>query len=119
MCKNFPDIYEKMKQLHKKKLLDFLDGTYSQAHLQALTSDSNWRQFECGQQIYKKLFGNVDEIISPVFVRMGNGMKSFYSFADENFRATAIYSKNGEIWISGYELPGGKSKKIQGVENSK
>jgi hypothetical protein len=56
LCKNFSDIYEWMKRHYKRRSLDFLDGTYSQAHLQVLTSESNWRQFEYGIEIYKDLF---------------------------------------------------------------
>ena len=56
LCKNYKDIYERMKNQYKNGSLDFLDGTYSQAHLQVLTSESNWRQFEYGSEIYKSLF---------------------------------------------------------------
>jgi len=56
MCINFPDVYKRIKHLYKKGSLDFLDGTYSQAHLQVLSSESNWRQFEYGLEIYKELF---------------------------------------------------------------
>jgi len=56
MCESFPDVYERMKKLYATGSLDFLDGTYSQAHLQSLTSESNWRQFEYGLEVYKTLF---------------------------------------------------------------
>jgi len=56
MCRRFPDVYAWMKRLYKQGKLDFLDGTYSQAHLQVLSSESNWRQFEFGHEIYEKLF---------------------------------------------------------------
>jgi len=56
LCKNYPDIYEWMIRHYKQGSLDFLDGTYSQAHLQVLTSESNWRQFEYGLEIYTELF---------------------------------------------------------------
>jgi hypothetical protein len=56
MARSFPDVYAWMKRLYKKGSLDFLDGTYSQAHLQVLGSESNWRQFEYGQKVYKELF---------------------------------------------------------------
>jgi len=56
MVRDFPKVYERMKKLYQKGSLDFVDGTYSQAHLQVLGSESNWRQFEYGLDIYKKLF---------------------------------------------------------------
>ncbi len=56
MVRSFPDVYARLKKLYKNGSLDFLDGSYSQAHLQVLGSESNWRQFEYGNGIYKDLF---------------------------------------------------------------
>lgn len=53
----FPELLEEMKEQYRKGSLDFLDGTYSQAHLQVFGSESNWRQFEYGHEIYKNLIG--------------------------------------------------------------
>jgi hypothetical protein len=52
----FPDVLEGMQKQYRKGSLDFMDGTYSQAHLQVLGSESNWRQFEYGLEIYRDLF---------------------------------------------------------------
>ena len=62
MVENFPEVYTRMKDLYKKGSLDFLDGTYSQAHLQVLGSESNWRQFEYGLEVYKRLFDKKTDI---------------------------------------------------------
>ena len=56
MARKFPDVYDRIKKLHEKGSLDFLDGTYSQAHLHVLGAESNWRQFEYGLEVYKELF---------------------------------------------------------------
>lgn len=70
MVRSFPDVYARLKKLYKNGLLDFLDGSYSQAHLQVLGSESNWRQFEYGQKVYKELFDkNVD-----VYARQETGL---------------------------------------------
>ncbi|MQY78201.1 MAG: hypothetical protein GH151_03275 [Bacteroidetes bacterium] len=53
----FPELLEEMKEQYRKGSLDFLDGTYSQAHLQVFGSESNWRQFEYGLEVYKNLIG--------------------------------------------------------------
>ncbi len=45
-----------MKRQFMKGSLDFVNGSYSQAHLQVLGSESNWRQFEYGLKIYRDLF---------------------------------------------------------------
>jgi hypothetical protein len=54
--RDFPQLFEKMQELHKKGRLDFVDGTFSQPHLQSLSSESNWRQFEYGKDFFKKYF---------------------------------------------------------------
>ena len=45
-----------MKKQFQKGSLDFVNGSYSQPHLQVLGSESNWRQFEYGLEIYRDLF---------------------------------------------------------------
>ena len=52
----FPDILAGMKRQFRKGSLDFVNGSYSQAHLQVLGSESNWRQFDYGLEIYRDLF---------------------------------------------------------------
>jgi hypothetical protein len=52
----FPDILTKMQEMHRRGVLDFVNGTYSEPHLQVLSSESNWRQFEYGLPVFKKLF---------------------------------------------------------------
>lgn len=56
MTDRFPNVLESMRKHFDKGSLDFVDGTYSQAHLQVIGSESNWRQFEYGLIIYKNLF---------------------------------------------------------------
>jgi len=64
MCQRFPDVHRWMKKLYEKGSVDFLDGTYSQAHLQVLGSESNWRQFEYGHEVYKELFDKKVDVYS-------------------------------------------------------
>jgi hypothetical protein len=45
-----------MKRQFQKGSLDFVNGSYSQPHLQVLGSESNWRQFEYGLEIYRDLY---------------------------------------------------------------
>jgi len=56
ISQKFPDIRDDMKKQFLKGSLDFVNGTYSQPHLQVLSSESNWRQFEYGLEIYRDLF---------------------------------------------------------------
>jgi hypothetical protein len=57
LAERFPDILEGMKKHYRNGKLDFIDGSYSQAHLQVLGSESNWRQFEYGLEVYEELIG--------------------------------------------------------------
>ncbi len=56
MARDFPEVVKKMKEMYDKGSLDFLDGSFSQPHLQAVGSESNWRQFEEGLEVFEKLF---------------------------------------------------------------
>lgn len=70
MAQRFPDTYAGLKGHYEKGTLDFLDGTYSQAHLHVLGSESNWRQFEYGQEIYRDLF----DMHPTVYARQETGL---------------------------------------------
>ncbi len=56
MARDYPEAVEKMRQSHKKGGLDFIGGSFSQPHFQILGPESNWRQFELGHEIFKRLF---------------------------------------------------------------
>jgi hypothetical protein len=57
IAEKFPDVINDAKGLFEKGRLDFLNGTYAQPHLHIFGSESNWRQFEMGLEIYSRLFG--------------------------------------------------------------
>jgi hypothetical protein len=57
IAEKFPDVIAGMKDLYEKGRLDFVNGTYAQPHLHTLGSESNWRQFETGLEVYKRFFG--------------------------------------------------------------
>ena len=50
-----PEVFSEMLKLVKDGQCTFYNGTYSQPHLQTLSSESNFRQFEWGARIYKEL----------------------------------------------------------------
>lgn len=56
-ARDFPQAFGKLKQAFDSGRVDFLNGTYSQPHLQLFHSESNWRQFEMGLEVYERLFG--------------------------------------------------------------
>ncbi len=57
IARDFPDVIVQMQKMHNRGVFDFVNGTYSGAHLQILSSESNWRQFEYGLEVFEKLFG--------------------------------------------------------------
>jgi hypothetical protein len=86
LCENYKDIYRWMKRHYRNGSLDFLDGTYSQAHLHVLTSESNWRQFEYGLEIYRALFDKEVDVYARqetgLHFQLPQLLKKFkYSFA--------------------------------------
>ncbi|MHB1346834.1 MAG: glycoside hydrolase family 38 N-terminal domain-containing protein [Candidatus Humimicrobiaceae bacterium] len=53
---DYPEIKKDFLQLLDEKRISFVGGTYGQAHLQTLSSESNYRQLEEGLRKYKELF---------------------------------------------------------------
>ena len=50
-----PAVFDEMLELARKGQTTFYNGTYSQPHLQTLSSESNYRQFEWGARVYRQL----------------------------------------------------------------
>ncbi len=57
MCRRFPDIPPRMVALRRKGQLDFVGGEYSQPHACTLGSESLWRQYEYGTEIFQRRLG--------------------------------------------------------------
>jgi hypothetical protein len=55
IAKRYPDILEQMREFVKTDRLTFLNGTYSQPHLQNFGLESMIRQFEYGMEVYQHL----------------------------------------------------------------
>ena len=53
-----PDLFDEMLDLVKSGQSTFYNGTYSQPHLQTLSSEANYRQFEWGSRVYHQLCHN-------------------------------------------------------------
>jgi alpha-mannosidase len=56
MAARYPDVIEKMRGAVKDGRLSFLNGTYSQPHLQNFGLESLLRQFDYGLEVYQRLF---------------------------------------------------------------
>lgn len=56
LARDYPQVADKMKEWHKKGRLDFVGGSFSQAHMQCIGSESNWRQFEWGTKLFRDMY---------------------------------------------------------------
>ena len=63
-----------------------------------------------------KITHMVADIISPVHIQNGQGSKSFYSIDDNSLATTAIYIKNGQVYVRGYKMPGDETGKFKNWE---
>ena len=52
-----PEVVREMVDLAREKRTAFYNGTYAQPHLQTLSSEANYRQFEYGTRTYRELCG--------------------------------------------------------------
>ena len=56
IANRFPDVMKRMQAAHQRGQLDFVGGEYSLVHTQTYGSESNWRQFEEGHEVFRRLF---------------------------------------------------------------
>jgi hypothetical protein len=57
LAQRFPDVICLMRRACRRGQLDFVGGEYSQPHASTLTSESGWRQYEEGLDVFRRLLG--------------------------------------------------------------
>ena len=95
IARDFPDVLEQMQRMHQKGVFDFVNGSYSGAHLQILSSESNWRQFEYGLEVFEKLFGKKVK----VFAFQENGLHQQLPQILKQFGYEMISAPGGFPWV--------------------
>ena len=55
LAQDAPEVFHEMCTLAEEGRIAFYNGTYSQPHLQTLSSEANYRQFEHGMRVYRDL----------------------------------------------------------------
>ena len=55
LAKDASEVFRDMCALAREGRIAFYNGTYAQPHLQTLSSEANWRQFEFGARVYREL----------------------------------------------------------------
>lgn len=55
LAQDAPDVLASMRTYASAGRIQFYNGTYAQPHLQILSSESNLRQFQFGQRVYREL----------------------------------------------------------------
>jgi hypothetical protein len=58
----------------------------------------------------------VNDLTAPVFVTNGSGERSFYEVKNRNLAVTAVFEKEGRIWVRGFNLPTGEKGKLRDFE---
>ena len=58
LAQDAPDVLADMLALARRGQIAFYNGTYSQPHLQTLSAEANYRQFEFGARVYRELCGH-------------------------------------------------------------
>ena len=58
ISRRFPEVMKRMQDAHQRGQLDFVGGEYSLTHSMSHGSEADWRQFEYGLDIFRKLFNN-------------------------------------------------------------
>lgn len=107
MVLRFPEVYRKMKQFHEKERLDFVNGTYSQPHLQIYDSEANWRQFEYGKDVFNRYFDSNVELYAAqetgLHIQLPQILKKFgYKFINVPAFPWAMTVTEGNLEINGH-----------------
>ena len=117
-----PDVFDEMLELVHAGQSTFYNGTYSQPHLQTLSSEANYRQFEWGARVYRQLCNNHQVLVyahqeSSVNEQTPQLLKSFgiQYVVMPNFSSTLtmidggefiFHSRLGTMFIHGDEFAG-------------
>ncbi|GHU58701.1 hypothetical protein FACS189444_2790 [Spirochaetia bacterium] len=106
IAEKFPDVVREMKDQYDKGQLDFVNGTFAQPHLHTVGSESNWRQFEFGLGVYKRLFGKdikvYQEQETSVHQQLPQILRKFgYEFMVLPDFRWMLSIKNGNVTVDG------------------
>jgi hypothetical protein len=63
LAEDAPEVFQDMMELVKNGQTTFYNGTYAQPHLQTLSSEANYRQFEWGARVYRNLCENRQPLV--------------------------------------------------------
>jgi hypothetical protein len=63
-----------------------------------------------------KIIHAVDDIIAPVYLTSGKGERSFYQVENKDLAITAIYPREGGIWLRGYKIPSDDKSRFRDFE---
>src|SRR5262245_17882954 len=55
LSRDAPEVLDEMLALAGQGQITFYNGTYSQPHLQTLSAEANYRQFDFGRRVYRDL----------------------------------------------------------------
>jgi hypothetical protein len=114
-----PDVFREMCSLADEGQIAFYNGTYSQPHLQTLSSEANYRQFEYGAKVYRELCGHavgtyahqeasvhdqLPQLLEAFGIRFGllPGFSSTLAWLDEG--ELVLFAWEGPRFVHGHEF---------------
>ena len=119
LAQDAPDVFQEMCSLAAEGQITFYNGTYSQPHLQTLSSEANYRQFEHGTRVYKELchhpvvtyahqessvHDQVPQLLKAFGIRYGvvPGFSSTLAWLDEG--ELVMFAWEGPRFVHGHEF---------------
>jgi len=87
-----PEVIEAMRNLVTEGRIGFVNGTYSQPHLQNFGSESNWRQFELGLKTIEELVGYKVDTYAAQEVGLNEQLPQILSYFGYKFAALPGFS---------------------------
>jgi hypothetical protein len=118
LSQDAPDIFKEMCALAREGRVAFYNGTYAQPHLQTLSSEANYRQFEVGARVYRELceqqvltyahqeasvHDQVPQLLDAFGIRFGI-LPSFWSMLAWLEEGELAFQGQGPRFVQGHEF---------------
>ena len=118
LAQDAPDVLQLMKDYANAGRISFYNGTYAEPHLQILSAESNLRQFQFGQNVYRELGLKPVTVYAHQEVSLHDQVPQllqafgFSLAATPGFLSNLVWLEEGELLLHGVRGP----RFIQGSE---
>lgn len=108
LAQDAPEVFQEMCALAQEGQIAFYNGTYSQPHLQTLSSESNYRQFEHGMRVYQEMcdrpvrtYAHQEASVHDQVPQLLQAFGIKYGILPGGFFSTLVWLDGGEIILRG------------------